>query len=565
MSLMSALNISSSALQVNTLGLQVVSNNISNVNTPGYTTQTLFQQSGPTYKSGTLTLGTGVQAVGIQQTTNEFLDASLREAIGDAEGSEIQYQVYQQLEAILGELGESDLSSYLSDFFSTLNEVANQPESTAVRNLAVQQGEALAGKINDMQRQSRTLQNEINTEIANSADRINNLLQEIDTLNSQISKLEGTNGGASAATALRDTRRTALKELGSLLDIKTNELPTGAVNINTATGESLLFNGEINKLTTRSSTVDGQPRVDLAFESSGKILNAQTGRIGGLQLARDGALEEFLGGLESLTQNLIYQFNKIHSSGQGTTAFQSVSAQFNVSDSSKPLNQASLAFPPSNGSFKIHVQDKETGQSTTADIYVTLGEAGGTSLDDLVNQLNEVPGLQASVDYRGQLTIESNDSNTQFFFSDDTSGALASLGINNFFSGYNASTIGVSQNLKDNPTQLAVSNGGLGADSNNILQLITLEDAQLGELDGNSLRSHYEQIVGNVAQQGAIAGDIADGFRQYADTIEGQVLALGGVNLDEEAVKMMQYQKAYQASARVVQTVNEMFDVLINL
>ena len=92
-----------------------------------------------------------------------------------------------------------------------------------------------------------------------------------------------------------------------------------------------------------------------------------------------------------------------------------------------------------------------------------------------------------------------------------------------------------------------------------------LEDLRQERLNGNSLRSHYESMVGNVAQQGAIAGDIADGFRQYADSIEGQALAIGGVNLDEEAVKMMQYQRAYQASARVVQTVNEMFEVLVNL
>lgn len=564
MSLMSALNISAGALSVNSLGLQVVSNNISNVNTPGYTRQTLHQQSGPTYKVGDLTLGSGVQALGIQQSSNQFLDAALREAIADAEGSEIQNQVYQQLETILGELGENDLSTYLSDFFNSLNEVANQPESLAIRDLAIQSGVALADKIQSIQQQTLTLQSNINSEVAVSADRINHLLGEIDVLNQQIANLEGSNG-ASAAAPLRDTRRIALKELGSLIDIRTTELETGVVNINTSTGESLLFNGEVNQVGTRNSNVNGQPRVDLVIDRTGRRIDAQTGRLGGLRLIRDNALEDFLGGLGAMTENLIHQFNRIHSSGQGLQSFDAISSQTFVTDRNQPLNQAGLPFPAGNGSFKFHVRDQETGTITTSDIYITLGEAGGTSLQDLADQLNQVSGVEASIDYRGQLQIQSTDPNARFYFSNDTSGTLASLGINTFFTGSNASDIRVNSQLQDRPSLLAVSAGGVGNDSQNILNLISLEDQRLEQLDGNSIRSAYETLVGSVAQKGAIASDIAEGFRQYADSIEGQVMAISGVNLDEEAVKMMQYQRAYQASARVVQTVNEMFDVLVNL
>lgn len=564
MSLMSALNVSVSALQVNTIGLQVVSNNISNVNTPGYARQDLLQQTAPTYRQGQLTFGSGVQAAGIVQAGNSFLDSQLQDAISDAEGSEIQHQIYQQLEAVIGELGENDLSTSLSNFFNALSEVANQPESASVRNIAVQQGDALAQKINSTFVQARDIQSSINQEVSDSADRINALLEEVNVLNGQIQNIEGTSG-ASAASPLRDTRRTALKELSSLINIKVREFEGGGVNINTANGEPLLFNGEVLQVQAKTSSPDGYPRTTIVMQHNGSTLSPQSGRVGGMQKARDNVIEDFLANLTSLSDTLTFEFNKLHSSGQGLTAFDSVIANDGVENPDAPLDQSSLKFKPENGSLNIHVRDKATGEVSTTNVLVQLGGAGGMSLNQLAQQLGEIDGLQAAVDYKGRLQIQSTNSNAEFYFSEDSSGVLAAVGINTFFTGTSPSTIGVRTDLKSNPSQLAVSKNGVGNDAENILQLAQMDLQARSTLNNRSLRTHYETIVGNVAQQAAITDDIASGFRQYADSIEGQALSLAGVNLDEEAVKMLQYQRAYQASARVVQTVNELFDVLVNL
>ena len=92
MSLFSAIQGSANALRVNQLGLQVVSNNIANVNTPGYLRQELVQAPAPGYKSGQLIIGQGVQAVGIQQKLDYFVIDRLRQT-----QSQLSYQ--EQIDA----------------------------------------------------------------------------------------------------------------------------------------------------------------------------------------------------------------------------------------------------------------------------------------------------------------------------------------------------------------------------------------------------------------------------------------------------------------------------------
>ncbi len=68
-----------------------------------------------------------------------------------------------------------------------------------------------------------------------------------------------------------------------------------------------------------------------------------------------------------------------------------------------------------------------------------------------------------------------------------------------------------------------------------------------------------------MTQGSSVAKAVAEGFRTFEDTLRGQQLATSGVSLDEEAVRMITYQRAYQASARFITVLNELLDVLVNL
>ena len=93
-------------------------------------------------------------------------------------------------------------------------------------------------------------------------------------------------------------------------------------------------------------------------------------------------------------------------------------------------------------------------------------------------------------------------------------------------------------------TRNRFSSGGIGEDSKNGEQLATLLTAPLASQGSGSLTDAYDQLTGNVAAGSQSASAAADGFRGFQQSLESQHMAISGVNIDEEAVKMIEYQRA---------------------
>src|SRR5690606_29608982 len=125
-----------------------------------------------------------------------------------------------------------------------------------------------------------------------------------------------------------------------------------------------------------------------------------------------------------------------------------------VGDAAAAMNadEAGLPFDISNGSFFIHVTHGDSQVRTAHEIHVN----GDMSMDDLVNQINTVvgvPNITASVVTTSeglQLQLAA-DQGYAMSFSDDSSGALAALGVNTFFTGHSAATMDVNQTIIENP------------------------------------------------------------------------------------------------------------------
>ncbi len=127
--------------------------------------------------------------------------------------------------------------------------------------------------------------------------------------------------------------------------------------------------------------------LNVQLSVSGQQLNASSSGSGELiatMQGRDTVLGGFEQNLDSLTSNLISQFNQVYASGQGTAAYTSVTSTNSVSDPTAALNQAGLAFTPQNGTFQIEVTNTITGQTTTSTIDVNLN---GTGTDTTLNSL----------------------------------------------------------------------------------------------------------------------------------------------------------------------------------
>lgn len=565
MSLFSSLQVANNSLVASQLGLQVTGNNIANANTPGYIRERIMVGPAPTVRYGGLLMGTGVSVEAIIQQTDRFLEERMRSATSDLANGEAQEGAYVKLESLLGELTDTDLSTSLTTFFSSIQDILNQPESVSVRNLAVLQGRTLSDDIRRLDDNARQLREDLNDQIVASTDKINELLEEVAKLNIQIVTAEGGEIVKSDAVGLRDRRSNVLKDLAELINIRTVEQTNGDVTVFVG-GDYLVFQGTARSVTSASTYDRGQSIAEVRLAETDAPLAITSGKVAGLYSARDTALTSFLDGLDQFTKTLAFEFNKVYSSGQGLTGYSSSLSEFSVDDASLALDQAGLPFTPVNGSFEVQVYNEQTGATTTKLIRVDLnGVDSETSLDSLAAELNAVDGIRASVSAERKLLIEADTPLVTFSFANDTSGALAALGINTFFSGAGASDIGVSDVIRNDPTKFAASKTGIGEDSTNAELLSDLLSVPLASQSNRSLANMYDALTGETAQGTAVSKSVAEGFRVFQRTLEGQYLAVSGVNMDEEAVKLIAYQRAFQASARVISTISDMLDVLVNL
>jgi flagellar hook-associated protein 1 FlgK len=576
MSLFGAIQMGGNTLRAMQIGLQVVGNNIANANTPGYIRQDTIYVPAPIQRQGSLILGTGVLVDSIVQKLDRFVQERLIGARGDRASAEVQEGVYRDLEVLLNELtAETDLSGAMAGFFNAVDEVLKDPGNIATRNLAVGKGTALSANINNLHARAFSLQQEVDQRVSVMANEINNLAEEIRQLNIKISSTEGGDASSSEAAGLRVKRTTAVDRLSELVGITAYEQPSGGLAIAIG-GEFMVFEGQRREVAYAGAVTSGLSRGAIEFADTHATITATSGELRGLYTARDEILVDFFGRLDELAGTLAFEFNKVYSQGQGLVGFSQLTSVETINDAAAALDAAGLPFTPVSGAFNVLIHSKESNLTRTTTIVVDLdGIDQDTSLASLTAQLDAIDGLAASVTATGALHLAVETSDLEFAFAaaggsaatSDTSGVLAALGLNTFFTGSTAATIGVNAEVKGigNAAKFAASLGGIGEDSANAERLSAFFDQPLESAGNSSLADLHNQMLNEVTQGSSIAQSVAEGYRIFEGTLEGQQQSVSGVSIDEEAIEMITLQRIYQASARYIQTITELLDLLVNL
>jgi len=565
MSLFGAIQGSANALSVNQLGLQVVSNNIANAGTPGYVRQELIQAPSGGVRVGGSIVGQGVEVVGVQQKVDNFVLQQLRDVQGKLAQSQTLLDANGQLETALSAFSDTDFANALSTFSNALQDVANQPGDAALRSLAIQRGVQLATGLNGIASQVQEVAGTANSQITEVTKDINRLTSSIAAINKRIVELEGGKSISSDAGALRDERNKALDALSSLVSIEAFEQQSGAVTVLVG-GDYLVADGlqrEVKTFNIDGSLANAQ---EVRLADTDAPLGVTGGKLKGLYDSRDGASGEFLEGLNSVARNVISEVNRVHSQGQGASGFREVIGDAVISDVTKSLELSGKNLDIENGIFTISVSDAQSGESKSFDIQVRQnGQNNDTTVVDLVSQINAVGGIQASVSSDGRLQIRSASQGIKFSFSKDTSGVLSSLGINTFFTGDSAQNIAVRSDIVKDPTLLAISLDGPGQGNANALRLAEALSKPSTKLNGVSVADSYKTLVTETSQSINSQQSISDGLNNFYQTLNAKHLGLTGVSLDEEGIKMLLYQRAFQASSRVIATANEMLNTLMQI
>jgi flagellar hook-associated protein 1 FlgK len=566
MSLIGALNAGKSALAVQQAALQVTGNNIANAGNADYTRQvaTMSPSLDQKLQPG-MFIGTGVDLTGIKRQIDEALNARLRGSVADNQAADTTQQWLGRVESVFNELSDEDLSTNLSKFFNGWSNLANKPQDIGLRQVVLQSGETLAGDFNNLRGQLTNLQTDVDSRLTALASDADQLAQQIADVNGQIVNAEGGAGDArGGANALHDRRDALLKQLSNLIDVTTTQ-DKGIVNV--YVGSEPLVIGTQNMGVGVKTTVDDTDRLstEVIFKANNGTMTVSSGQIGALMDVKQ-QMRDTVDKVDDLAHNLIFELNKIHASGQGLAGFSTASSTATVDDPTLALNdpKAGLKFVPKNGSFVLHVKQKGSGLETSTLVQVDLDglNSNDTTLNSLAASIDAINGVSANVN-AGRLNITADSPDIEFSFSQDSSGVLAAVGINNFFTGSDARDMAVNQTLKGQPALLAAARNGNTGDNQTALAIAGLETAKLSALSGASLKETYQATVNGVAVSAAAAKTDAEATRVVEETLTNQREALSGVSLDEEAINLMRQQRAFQAASRVISAVDEMMKTLI--
>lgn len=567
----SALSIGRSALMGYGAALQVVGSNISSAGSPDYTR--LSPQLDPLQGSpiaGDLQPGAGVALTAIQRNIDEALEARVRLAIGSEASVATQEIALAQVEILFDDLGGVGIGARFTEFFNAFDEVQNTPEDRAVRDLAVARGVQLADSLRELRARLAALGDDMDSQIAAIVQSADQIAGEIARLNVEITTAEA--GRQGQVTGLRDQRDALLRNLSGLFDVTVREQPNGTVNV--YVGSEALVQGGSARGLIAVEEVDGQSsRLSIRFADTNQQIDIEGGRLHGLVLGRDQGTQ--IAALDRLASAVIADVNRIHADGQGLVGFNSVTGANEVFaiDESLDGTNAGLAFPPQNGSFYITVADTSTGTPVAFRIDVDLdGTDGGTTLESLVEDINtQVAGVTASITSDLRLQLTADDGFTFTFGNDgqqareDTSGVLAALGLNTFFTGTDARNIMVNEELTGQSTLLAAAGvffAGDGTTAGRIAALNTAVSERLGE---TSITGFYHTITNAVAVNANAVHNDLRAASGVLESLQAQRESVSGVSLDEEAISLLKYERAFQGAARFVTVVNDLLAELIRL
>ncbi len=579
MSLTSSLHIAQSALSTSQIGLQVTSQNLANAATPGYTRQVALLQAVRGSVTDPFIIGSGVAIHEVRRQIDTALQSRLWNANSEEFSNAQQLNVYNQLEAILNEGTEYDLSSELSSFFNVWSEATTLLDSSST---VVNQGKSIASFIRNMREDLLDQRQQIENQIDSQATQADALFTEIALINSTISSNEI---GEAEASALRDRRDQIVTELSQLVEVTTVETNQGGYDV--FIGSTPIVQGNRSRgITIDRQTQNGTVNVTINTADNNDTLTVTSGSIGGLLNSRDGAIDETIEKLDRISSNLIFEVNKIHSTGINedwlTTALGTL--QISTANQTLPLNDpansdlANLPYAPSNGGFYINIRNDNTGSSDQIWVPVdldgidTLGTASvadDTTAEDIraaIDAAGDPAGingpLTATFDPSGRLQITA-PTGYSFSFSEDSSGALATLGVNTFFQGTDSSDIAVRDDVNVMLGRLA-PDGSFSANENANL-LGKLGTQALDGLNGQNIEKFWSIQTQNVAVQAASARTQADASFLVRQSLDNQRAGVSGVSIDEESINLLTYQRQYQGAAQIITAAQEMFDTLLTL
>lgn len=525
-------------------GLSVISNNLANAGVGYYHRQSAVFGENP----GTMTtngyFGNGTYFSHVRREFDEFVNAQYN----NARSRSGDYESYMKNASGVDDLlsnSTDDLSGMLGNFFTALDEAASDSSDKTLIDVFLGKAKAMVSQFKETDRRLREMDSDVNHQIDNKINDVNKYAEKIAKLNEQISNARAVNGAE--PNDLLDVRDRLVSELNSVVGVKVIE-QNGNFNVSFANGLPLVTGSKANRLEAVASSKDDS-RLSVGFvDSAGNVREIKDEQIRGGELS--GVLR---------------------------------SRRETIDPARQKLNQMALVFAEKFN--EIHRQGYDANGNTGKDFFgigsgsvVSNGHnKGDAAFDVSYSDVSQVNGGNYDIRYEGgkwnvTKLPEGTAVNATF---DSSTGTLNFDGVNVKLSGGTPQEgdsfllkpvdnviSGMSTLVNDAADFAAADSAGGASNNENIKELVKLQDQKL--VGGTStLSDFYASLVNDVgskASQAQIDSEVQD---KLTVSFFEQEQAISGVNTNEESVQMQKMQQFFNANAKVLSTVEDLFNVLM--
>lgn len=319
MSLTSIISAANSGLQTAQAQIRIVSDNVANVNTPGYVRKTVEQRS-----LSVEGVGAGVEVSRIRLATDRFLQAATLTASADASRAGVRYELLDKTQSLFGDpTGDGGFFAMADKVFAAFNITAEDPLSSPRRQEAIVYAKALLDEAARVAGGIEDARLDADTRIASAVDEVNGLLSDIEALNLEISRAfvagQDTSGAESAQAQLID-------QLAQYLDVRILPRANGGVTLRTGDGMLLAGNGSAAFSYDQAGSVDARTDFNELWitepygQKRSMMDHLQSGELKGLIEYRDVEGPQLAERLAEAVSRIVDELNRAHNANSAAPA-----------------------------------------------------------------------------------------------------------------------------------------------------------------------------------------------------------------------------------------------------
>lgn len=644
----SIMNIGVLALQANQAALQTVSNNIANVNTPGYSRQSVVLQNLPGQFTGSGYFGKGVDVLTVQRTYSDFLTRQAAIAQSVESGDKTRLDKLTQMEDLF-QTGENGLGASVANMLNSFSDIVSAPTDLTARSVVLTRADEVASRMRDLSSQLEQLRIGTLGQLKTDATAINSLAGQIAKANQEIARALGS---GQTPNDLMDQRDQLIRDLNKYVQTTNITADDGTVGIFLASSQPLVLGTTVSPVSIVNDDFNNPSQARLAITIAGTTSTLNESMLGGgevsgllrfqntdlveasnllgrmalaigtkmneqqrLGLDLNGVPGTDLFNIASLPAGFPATTNTgaatlslgVQTNPSGTTAFVASDYEVNFSGATTgtitrlsdgvqsaftftlPTNQIQIdgltvtlgggaaaagdrfvLKPFSTAASSINTAfSSPKGLAMASPISASAGTTNNGTLttDSLVVRAPVPPQTVAAMvaattpvtlTFTGPGTYTRSDTGATTYTYTPGQAIEYTVPPATPQTGWSLTLKGIAQ---AGDTYTVGPNLYPQLNASNAEAMLSLRD--LAMFDGGPLTDGYASAIAQIGTRVQSAEASHKVSSDIATNLEKDRTAVSGVNLDEEAARMIQYQQAYQAAGKMMQIAQSIFDTLI--